>query len=221
MLNINPGARLNRELKIPLYHGYFRHAVRTAISVELAGLPVIDSVLINISRVLLMKADRKLELRDLLHRSSYYRRISKRDAVVRESDGTGICESFHICELFAFHAAGDICTRFHMNPGLLSFLKTIGQGIDRINRRLCICHHNDRSETAFGRRCRTCQDILLLCEAGITKVDMNINETGGDHTALCIDDVRFTRRLRLIALSDRTSLIVCAILSGLINVSVR
>ena len=108
-----------------------------------------------------------------------------------------------------------------MDPGLFSFFETIGQGLYRIDRRLCICHHNDRREAAFGRRCRTCQDILLLCEAGITKVDMNIDETGGDHTALCIDDVRFTRRLRLIALSVRTSLIVCAILSGLINVSVR
>ena len=110
VLYLNAGPGLKGESKVSLHHDDLRHPVGASDMIVLTCLSVVNSVIFNIIRILLVEADRNSQISRANHGLLHDLRVPQRNAVIGEAHSPRAHEFLHVREYFTHHAAGHICT---------------------------------------------------------------------------------------------------------------
>ena len=118
------------------------------------------------------------------------RAVGDRRAVVAERDAARLRQLRQLGQLVAFAALADGPDRQHPHRGIGGGTQDVLDGRARIDRWLGVRHAADRGEAAAGRRLRAGGDRLLVLEAGVAQVAVEVDETGADDEAGGVDRLR-------------------------------
>ena len=195
MLNVHAGTGMKRQHTVTCHESILSQCRRTIDSKSFCRRSRIDSVFRDECRILLVEAERHIQLLRLKHRSLHQILVHDRNTVIGKPGCTCCFQSLHIYQFLSLHSNSDTCSWKHVDSGLLTFLQNILHSLHIIHRRFGIGHRHNGCKAALFRRCRTGLNIFFISKARITEMHMHIDKTRCHYHAICINDlIIFTGR---------------------------
>ena len=155
--------------------------------------------LVNERRVFAVLRDRQPEGARVLEGVAHQPRVGDGVAVVGERDDAGLRQLAGGREFLAGAVARDAAERQHAHGCVLLGLAQHGlDGGAAVQRRVRVGHRTDRGEAAARGGGRAAGDRLLVLEAGLAQVDVQIHEAGRHHQPRRVDAVRLDHRVALV-----------------------
>ena len=185
MLDTQRGIQRGRDLHVARDQCIFRLTGRSCEAERFRGFPAaVDAVLRDQALVLLVEADRKVQLPGFSKGRCEDFAVHDREPVVCKACSAAVGQRLQVAELLTGHAFGHIGTAVEVDGEIPAAGEYISQDIDGVDGRLGIGHEDDRGIPALNGRLRACLQVLFVGEAGIAEVGMGIDESrAGDHTA--------------------------------------
>ena len=176
-----------------------------AAQTEPGGDPALVHLpLVNERRVFAVLRDRQPEGARVLQRVAHQPRVGNGVAVVGERDDAGLRQLAGGRELLAGAVARDAAERQHAHGGV--FLGLAQHGLDggaAVERRVRVRHRADGGEATARGRGRAAGDRLLVFEAGLAQVDVQVHEAGRHDQPGRVDAVRLDHRVALVRADAR------------------
>ena len=144
-----------------------------------------------------MRGDEHAERRRFPHRLGKAGRVDHRAAVVAERCGPGLPERREVVQRLAGNALRNRRRHIDVRVGVLRLIEDVAHGFRRIDRGLRVRHAQQARHAAGRCRAAARQHVLLVGEAGVAQVHVQVDEAGHRREASGLDHLGLrVRRVR-------------------------